>query len=137
MVYLLVATIILEALLYEPHVWKFARRYLAFGLSIVLPAVAFLAFAYDPSIWAVGLVAASVMRMFNLLRIVADRIKEDHLWRSALRASSAFIVLQGVCIAASILLDDVAIGTVGAILVVIQVLVAWSLIMPARNVICW
>src|SRR5437016_2291423 len=94
MVYALIATIFLESLLYEPHVWRYLRRKLAFSLAVALPTANLLFILVNPNLWAIGIATVSLMRIVNLLRIVVDRVKERRLWESALRTSGYLLAAQ-------------------------------------------
>lgn len=128
MVYALIATIILEALLYEPHVWRHGRKILAYVLVGVLPAITLLAIFDMSFIWGAGIAVLSLTRMFNAIRIIVGRIDEDHLWRSAFRASAYFILAQSLVLVASFVYTTPSVSIFNTTLALVQIVVAFTLL---------
>lgn len=129
MVYALIATFALETLLYEPYIWRHGRKVMACILIGLLPAVTLLAIFDMSAIWAATIAALSLVRVFNVLRVVVGRIEEDHLWRSAFRASGYFIIGQGVLVVLSQIYTSPSVVILNTILAVAYTAVSLMLLL--------
>jgi glycosyltransferase involved in cell wall biosynthesis len=96
---LLAVALLLELGIYLPRFWR-NRRALA-GLALVLQAFATGALVvWWFNIFTALFVAVALYRLFNLVRIAENRIREKHLFQVARRTSLVLLIMQAAVVAA-------------------------------------
>lgn len=86
----------LELLVYAVSRWPLVRR----GAAVLALAAGGIAagalFAFSPNVFTMAITLLSLYRLFNLLRVVQERMHERYLRRATLRTGAALLGLQVV-----------------------------------------
>ncbi len=89
----LIITLLLERLLFSSWIWEI-RTYVVISLSILLPAVSVVLLFEYPTFLGAVVLALSVCRLYNLLRIAKARMHPAYLKLTTSRTSLVFSGLQ-------------------------------------------